>query len=895
MVYTPTATYRLQLSPDFTLAQLKEILAYLHKLGVSTIYAAPVFAAREGSTHGYDVTDPQQLNPAIGKKEEFREISKWLKANKMGWLQDVVPNHMAYSMHNSWLMDVLEKGPHSPYYSYFDLWEDVRKEEPFMTPFLGDKLENCLRNNEIELCQQDGTIYFNYYDNLYPLSFPAYAALLEEVEEKSLQDAALLGRELTASYQEEKLAKFKKLLAANDKALKNHLKKVSGRKEKMEALLKRQYYRLCWWKETEKKINYRRFFTVNDLICLNIQKPEVFTAYHRYIRELIESGQVQGLRVDHIDGLYDPAGYLHDLRKLAGENTYLLIEKILEQKEVLDQQWPIQGTTGYDFLSQLNALFVNKQAEEAFTRLYQDFSGLPEEFEKLVWENKKLILHQRMQGEFNNLLSLYHSLGLHADLFSEEQLSEALSCLLLAFPVYRTYINSFPFSQTDVAVLERTFARAEEHISTEARPALQHLRNIYHPEKKGDKDKERILFIMRVQQISGPLEAKGLEDTTFYSYNRLTSLNEVGGQPQRFGMEVDEFHAHMQERQQNLPLTLNATATHDTKRGEDARQRLNALSEMPETWQKLVSSWHSKNKDKKKNIEGKPAPDANDEYFIYQSLLAFYPAKGEHSTRFLDRINAYLQKALREGKRHSNWSSPNTAYEEATERFIKRLLKDEDFIEEFLPLLKDLSRQGMHKSLSQVLIKMLAPGIPDVYQGTELPDLSMVDPDNRREVNYEKRSECLQTLLKEETGGRDQLQKNLVEYVTDGRLKLYLTHKCLIFRRQHPDLCSKGSYTPVQVRGKHEGKVVAFIRQYEQYVCLVVAPLYPALVAGNRSATPSASDWGNTRLELPENSSLPQSWVNELTGDKHQSENGVYALSELLGKLPVALLKGGNA
>jgi (1->4)-alpha-D-glucan 1-alpha-D-glucosylmutase len=895
MAYIPTATYRLQLSPDFTLAELKDILEYLHKLGVSTIYAAPTFSAREGSTHGYDVTDPHQLNPAIGQEKEFREIADWLKTKQMGWLQDVVPNHMAYSMHNNWLKDVLEKGSDSPFYSFFDLWEDVRKDEPFMTPFLGDTLENCLKNEEIELTLNEGTIFFNYYDNLYPLSLPSYAFLLEGIKNESLQDVTTLATQLAKAYQENTAVKLKEVLKKSESALKPYLKKFTAQQDKMESLLSKQYYRLCWWKETEKKINYRRFFTVNDLICLNIQKPEVFTAYHRYIKELLEKGRIQGLRIDHIDGLYNPAKYLHDLRELTGDGTYLLIEKILEQKEEIHPDWPIQGTTGYDFLSQLNALFVNKEAEEIFTRLYREVAGPIEDFESLVWENKKLILHQRMQGEFNNLLSLYHSLGLHSKSIAEEQLSRALSCLLLAFPVYRTYIDNYPFSQTDIKVLERTFAKADKHIAANAKPALQYLETIFHPEERGDQDKERLLLIQRIQQISGPLEAKGLEDTTFYSYNRLTSLNEVGGQPQHFGMEVNEFHSLMEARQQALPHTLNATATHDTKRGEDARQRLNALSEIPDSWYKQVLAWHKQNGSKKTEVEGSLAPDANDEYFIYQSLLAFYPAKGAHGDRFIERINAYLQKALREGKRHSNWSSPNTAYEEATEGFIKKLLKDDEYMNSFLPLMKRLSRQGMLKSLSQVLIKMLAPGIPDVYQGTELPDLSMVDPDNRRKVNYEKRSEWLDTLLKEETSDRRQLHQQMVKNITDGRLKLYLTHKLLVFRRQHPDLFSKGTYIPVQVVGKQEGKVLAFIRKHEAHSCLVVALLFPTLISGNLSGIPSASDWENTQLQLPGSKALPEKWENVLTGEKHQSGDGVYALSDLLGQLPLAFLKGENA
>ena len=896
MVYTPTATYRLQLSPDFTLEQLRHIIPYLHKLGVSTIYAAPIFAAREGSTHGYDVTDPTSLNKAIGSEKELKEISRLLKEKKMGWLQDIVPNHMAYSQDNKWLMDVLEKGPNSSYVTFFDLWEELadRKEEAqFMTPFLGSPLEECLKNSEIKLSTKEGSCFFNYYDNQYPLSLTTYAFLLSNAPGEKLQKAYLTAEELRSDYQPETAEKLKKQLKEAHSEFSDWCKEIESREKEMKALLDKQYYRLCYWKETENRINYRRFFTVNDLICLNIQHPEVFKTYHSYIKELVNGGQFQGLRIDHIDGLYNPGEYLNELRKLIGEDTYLVVEKILEKDEVLSQQWPIEGTTGYDFLSMLNALFVFTASGDDFTRLYQEFSEDQEGWNDLVWNNKKLILHKRMQGEFENLLKLYYKYELNAAAEKPEHTAEALSHFLLSFPVYRTYINSFPISDTDLDILNHSFGKAESRISKEALPALHQLQQVYYPQASGIKEQERLHFIQRLQQVSGPLEAKGLEDTTFYAYNRLVSLNEVGGQPQHFGLDLVDFHAKMKSRQERIPLTLNCSATHDTKRGEDARQRINALSEIPDRWIKKVGGWRELNEGKKESINGVQAPDGVDEYFIYQSLLAFYPSEGEHKSSFVERLHQYMEKAMREGKRHSSWSAPNQEYESATKRFIDKLLADEAFMYTFQPLARELNQIGALKSAGQVLIKMMAPGIPDVYQGTELPDFSMVDPDNRRPVNYTQHQEFLDELITTEPKGPDQLHQNLYDHLTDGRFKLFITHKCLIFRRQYPSLCTEGKYLPIACEGLHKNKVIAFVRLHEKTACLLIVPLFPAQISTEAAFLPAEKDWADTRLLLP--AEVPAKWVNVFTGQEHQkSADGQLPLATLLNKLPLALLKGGE-
>lgn len=895
MVYTPTATYRLQLSPDFTLEQLRHIIPYLHKLGISTIYASPIFSAREGSSHGYDVTDPTCLNKAIGDEKELKEISRLLKEKKMGWLQDIVPNHMAYSQDNKWLMDVLEKGPNSSYNTFFDLWEELadRKEETqFMAPFLGSPLEECLKKGEIKLNAKEGSCFFSYYDNQYPLSLPTYAFLLSNAPGEKLQKAYRTAEKLRHDYQAETAKELKKNLKEANREFSDWCKEIESQEKEMKVLLDLQYYRLCYWKETEKRINYRRFFTVNDLICLNIQKPEVFKTYHSYIKKLIEEGQIQGLRVDHIDGLYNPGKYLDDLRKLVGKEIYLVVEKILEKDEVLSQQWPIEGTTGYDFLSMLNALFVYTASGNDFTSLYQEFSGGQPGWNELVWDNKKLILHKRMQGEFENLLKLYYKYELNAAAEKPEQTAEALSSFLLSFPVYRTYINGFPISDTDMDILNHTFGKAESKISPKALPALVQLQQVYYPQASGIKEQERLHFIQRVQQVSGPLEAKGLEDTTFYAYNRLVSLNEVGGQPQHFGLELAEFHAKMKSRQENIPLTLNCSATHDTKRGEDARQRINALSEIPGRWKKMVAGWRELNEGKKEMVKDVPAPDGVDEYFIYQSLLAFYPSEGQHNPSFVKRIHQYMEKAMREGKRHSSWSAPNQAYESATIRFIDRLLSDEAFMYTFLPLTKELNQLGALKSAGQVLIKMMAPGIPDVYQGTELPDFSMVDPDNRRPVNYNKHQEWLDELITAEPKGPDQLHQNLYDHLTDGRFKLFITHKALVFRRQYPSLCTEGKYIPIACEGLHKDKVIAFARLQEQTACLIVVPLFPSQISTEAAFLPAEKDWVDTHLLIPPE--LPAEWVNVFTSQEHQKNTASQlSLSDLLNKLPLALLKGG--
>lgn len=896
MAYIPTATYRLQLSQNFTLEQLQPVIDYLHKLGVSTLYGAPFFKAQEGSTHGYDVTDPTRLNPAIGSADQLQKIAARLKEKKMGWLQDIVPNHMAYGTQNNWLMDVLEKGPHSEWYPYFDFWNELTPEsdeKQIMTPFLGSSLDECLQKREIKLSAKNGKCFVNYYDNAYPLSLPAYALLLRDTGDDDLKKALDTAKKLEKDYDPQNEEQLRSQLAAADKSLQQYFSGYEKDPDQLKSLLDAQYYRLCWWKETEKHINYRRFFTVNDLICLNIQDPEVFKGYHRYIKELLEQGVVQGLRVDHIDGLYDPEKYLKELRQLAGPDAYLLVEKILEGDEILDQQLPIQGTTGYDFLAALNALFANRGAEQDLTRLYEEISNSKTNWDDLVWNNKKLILHERMEGEFNNLLKLYYKAVQQQQAAAPELMAEALSCFLLSFPVYRTYINGYPFREEDKEILQATFDKAEKRISQQAETALRELKDFFSSEGKAGTVDNKLLFINRMQQISGPLQAKGLEDTTFYMYNRLLSLNEVGSQPQHLGIETATFHRLLKRRQQTMPHTLNCTATHDTKRGEDARQRLNALSEMPDRWEKTVKAWLELNKDKKKEIEGQPAPDRNDEYFIYQSLLAFYPAEGVHDADFVERLQPYMQKALREAKRHSNWSSPNTAYEEATEDFINQLLTNDAYLQSFRPLAKDLARAGILKSLSQLLIKMLAPGVPDIYQGTELPDLSMVDPDNRREVNYRQREEWLDQLLEAEPKGPDQLHLNLLEHATDGRIKLFLTHKFLIFRRQYPDLCSKGAYIPVEVIGKHQGKVLAFARLQEGAACLVVAPLYPAMIATEPPYLPTEADWGDTHLVIPDE--LPDAWTDIITSAQINVEgNRRIPLASLLRQLPLALLKGGK-
>jgi len=662
----PVATYRIQFNKEFTFSDFKKIIPYLHDLGIQTIYASPIMEASPGSMHGYDTVNPLRINPEIGTEAELFELSALLKEKGMNWVQDIVPNHMAYHQNNLWLMDVIEKGEASPYYGFFDLNWSGKGSEPIMTPFLGDDLEKVIADGALQVVKTEDRFELDYSGNRWPL----HDAAQEELQGQKLED-------------------------------------FNADKAQLLKLASSQNYRLCNWKETDRKINYRRFFTVNSLICLNIQDPDVFKAYHEYIFKLLRDGVFQGLRVDHIDGLFDPDAYLELLRESVSNDTYIVIEKILEQGEELPTAWPVQGTTGYDFLATVNNVFTNQEAEAPFSAYYKDLSESSASIEEQIWGKKAAILKDHMGGELANLVDLYHSLNLDEDQaeVDAESLKDAIAALLIHCPVYRYYGGTFPLTKTEAADLSNLL----DHISSKERqPAIDALKQVWFERPKAlnkDYNKRAALFYKRCMQFSGPLMAKGVEDTLMYTYNRFIGKNEVGDSPEGFGLSLQAFHDSMKTRMKYWPLAMNGTSTHDTKRGEDVRARLNVLTDLPEEWLNLVQEWNSYTTASEK-------PDLNDIYFIYQTLIGSCPMPGVKEDDYQERVDAYLQKALREAKRHTGWAEPAVDYEAAAQHFSSRFMDaNGPFAGRFQAFFKKVADYGILNSLAQAVIKFTAPAL----------------------------------------------------------------------------------------------------------------------------------------------------------------------------------------
>lgn len=835
----PVATYRIQFNKEFTFSDFRKIIPYLHDFGVQTIYASPIMEASPGSMHGYDTVNPLRINPEIGTEAELLEISELLKEKGMSWIQDIVPNHMAYHQNNPWLMDVLEQGEASPYYGFFDLNWSGKGFEPIMTPFLGDDLEKVIEHGELKITKNEGSRFqLDYSGNLWPL----HDAAQQQLQGKNLDD-------------------------------------INADKTALLQLANSQNYRLCNWKETDRKINFRRFFTVNSLICLNIQDSEVFKAYHEYIFALLKRGVFQGLRVDHIDGLFDPNAYLELLRESAGKDTYIVIEKILEQGEELPTVWPVQGTTGYDFLATVNNVFTNTQAEDAFSAYYKDLSESSDSIEEQIWAKKAAILKDHMGGELNNLVDLYYSLNLNEEQpqLEPERLKDAIAALLIHCPVYRYYGDTFPLTKPEAAEL----AALLDQISDQTlQPAVDALKKVWFERPKAlnkDYNKRATLFYKRCMQFSGPLMAKGVEDTLMYTYNRFIGKNEVGDSPEGFGLSSQAFHESMKTRVKYWPLALSGTSTHDTKRGEDVRARLNVLTDLPDAWLNLVQEWNS-------YATASEKPDLNDVYFIYQTLVGSHPMPGIVESDYQERVDAYLQKALREAKRHTGWSDPAIDYEEAAQNFSKRFIDTNGpFAERFQAFFRKVADYGILNGLAQAVVKFTAPGVPDVYQGTELWDLSLVDPDNRRPVDYEKRAAWLDEL--KETADISTLWNTRYE----GRIKLWLQYLLLQDRKKNAEDYKTATYLPLEVKGKYADHILAYARKSPQTTTVVVVPLHIAALCESENSDPFSINWKNTRIEIP--TGAPEEWLHLFRKEKGKVKAGVIKIEEIFKDLPLAVLK----
>lgn len=899
----PVATYRIQLSPKFNFEQLKDILDYLEAMGIDTIYAAPFFQATEGSLHGYDVVDPLVINSGIGTLDEFKAIRSDMDKRGMGWLQDIVPNHMAFDGTHPWLRDICELGPKSRYYNFFDINWDYKDWDQVMAPYLGGTLEEVLDKGDLKLSFDKDGLHFNYYDQSYPASMQTYSGIfakagtvaynqdLADIENDTGFWQHLKHRICTEIYENEPLLS----------ELKSVVETINNSPKRLTAELELQFFKPAHWKLTEEEINYRRFFTVNDLICLRMEDPQVFATYHEFITNLCHQGLITGLRIDHIDGLFDPEDYFKKLHKLVGEDFYIVAEKILEKDEKLPNHWPIGGTSGYEFLASVNQVLTDESNESPFTEEYSKMAPHLLDYDSLIYQMKLFMFQKRMGGELHNLVNLLHEHDLMPGGLSLDDsiIKEALSAFLAAFPLYRIYPQKFPLNDQDVAVIDTAYDKACEK-APQSREMLDYLKSLLTGTAEKDAP-DMLYFLQRCQQFTGPLAAKGGEDTSFYIYNRLVSHNEVGDSPDNFGISVADFHENMQYRKTHLSYGLSATATHDTKRGEDARMRLNVLSEIPEEWFGLVEKWNASAlspPDGGETIRTKSTvPTANETYFIYQMLLGSLPTAKTADKTFLERTKAYLQKAEREAKVNTNWADPDLDHEQGVFDFVKNLLAHDGFQESFEPFFNKIKRLGAIKSLSQSLIKITAPGIPDTYQGTELWDLSYVDPDNRRPVDYELRKKYLDGFKKfpKENSGKE--LKDLRTNFHDGRIKMYVQYRALQLRKSAGALFLNGEYLPLEITGKAAAHFMAFARVHENKWSITVVSVLVSEYFKSEELLPDLDLLEESQLILPENA--PTNLTNHLTLEHVAFASSPPAggqalkainLKQLLAQFPVALL-----
>jgi (1->4)-alpha-D-glucan 1-alpha-D-glucosylmutase len=896
------ATYRLQFHRGFTFRDATGLVPYLAALGISHIYASPIMEARPGSTHGYDIIDHNRLNPEIGSQADFRALVDELHANGMGLILDFVPNHMGVGGNdNAWWLDVLEWGKESPFAAYFDInWKSSRADLKgrVLLPVLGDQYGVILERGELALRfdPEEGSFSAWYFDNRFPISPRSYEAIL-----------AAGGETLTALAQEcpicaargrddarERAAELKRRLAeragepAVGAAIAVALRRFEGEPGnpasflRLHRLLEAQSYRIAHWRVAADEINYRRFFNINELAGLRVELPQLFEQIHRLVFGMIERGDVQGLRIDHIDGLFAPRAYCEQLQQRFARPLYIVVEKILARYEILTD-WPIAGSTGYDFANQVLELFVDPKGEAAMTRIYSRFANPDESLDDILYACKKRIMQVNLASEMNVLAQEFHQLSMsewRTRDFTLNGMLAALEEVIAAFPVYRTYVSRQGASAEDRRYIEWALAVAGRRWRTTDRSIFDFLHEVL----TGGASEQALHAAMHFQQLTGPVMAKAFEDTAFYRYFRLLALNEVGGDPRRFGISIAAFHRLSQERARSWPRAMVTTATHDTKRGEDARVRLALLSEMPRNWSDRLTQWLRFNRSRRVEIDGEIVPERNIEYLFYQALLGAWPpglAPGDATgvENLGERIAAYMIKAVREGKQQSSWSNPNTAYEAGLERFVRAVLdasRENPFLTQFHTFVMSLARHGAIASLSQLVLKLTVPGVPDFYQGGELWDYSLVDPDNRRPVDWGVRRGLLEEVAAAST-------QDLAEHWQDGREKLFVTRRLLEWRRSHPDLFAEADYQPLEVEGERSGHLCAFARNLGSTSLVVAAPrLVWGLYRGGTTA-----DWGAAELVLPESGA----WQDVFTGRRLAGQKRV-PVSDLLVDFPVSVLIG---
>ena len=966
----PRATYRLQFNRDFTLRDAARIVPYLHALGISHLYASPLLRARAGSVHGYDIVDHGALNPEIGDLDALQALVESLRNHGMGLILDIVPNHMGvFGNDNHWWLDVLEHGPSSPFADYFDIdWHPVKAalHNKLLLPCLGDHYGVVLENGELQLRfdAPTGRFAVHYYDHLFPIDPGTYGHLLNPAAEalsyrsengslpaglsQATQDIIaafdalpprdeltpeVVRRRRTAAARDQKrLAGRYAGSAALRQAIDATVRAFNGEPgqpasfERLHRLLEAQAYRPAYWKVAADEINYRRFFDINELAGLRTERPAVFNATHDFLLDLVGRGWIDGLRIDHPDGMYDPQAYYQNLcralnRVLERDGNgapplYLIAEKILASHEALPADWPIHGTSGYDFAYEVNGLFIREDAAHALTTFYARFTGRGADFDDTLYERKKLIIRTHLSSELSvlaNRLDRIAESDRRTRDFTLNGLRDALMEIVACFPVYRTYMRPGSVSEQDRRYLEWAVCQARKRARTGDQAVFDFI---------GELLLERIDagpageysdiagFVQGLQQYTGPVMAKSMEDTTFYIHNVLISLNEVGSDPRHLGLSAAAFHHAAAERAARWPHSLLATSTHDAKRSEDLRQRINVISEFPAEWERHVRRWARVNRSRRRLLEDQlVAPSRNDEYLIYQTLIGLWPQpapEGPAREDVVTRLRQYMLKAIREAKQHSSWLNPDTGYEDGVSGFIDKILEaspNNAFLADFEPFQRRLARLGALNALSQIVLKVTAPGVPDFYQGTERVFLALVDPDNRRAVDFERHQARLQALVDQSRQTGERRHGSALHHLHGPDAKLWTTWRALALRREHASLFEAGDYVPLAVDGPLGEHVVAFgRRQGDSFVVVAVLRWFGSLLDADAAWSPATIAWGATRLRLPDG--WPRDWREWFSGEAVRNRGERQGQSappdpslpaaDLFGQLPVAVLVGGG-
>ncbi len=963
--HCPTSSYRFQFNRQFRFCDAERLLPYLETLGVSDCYASPVLKAVSGSEHGYDVCDYGALNPELGSDDDFDRLAAALAHRDLGLILDFVPNHMGLDpAANRWWRDVLEYGRRSPFAEYFDIdWWPVTEElrGRVLLPILEDGYGDTLHRGAIQLALDGADIVVRYHDRSLPTTPASRTGILREalrrlngegvsreadvvalarladdhaglrVAEPSASDYYARAKDLDARMQLLLGAAPAVQLAVG--AAVDAVAGVSGDPasfDRLHEVLEQQHYRLAHWKTSFDEINYRRFFDVNQLGAIRMEVPRVFEDAHRKILQLIGEGKVTGLRIDHPDGLLDPAQYFSQLRDaIAAVRTdvgearrdnqlfHVVAEKVLGRDEMLPQDWKVWGTTGYGFLNDVNGLFVDGSCEPALRSLYARVTGRHEPFSEVAHRCRRLVTRSSMASE---LAVLTHELKQIAGAdrrtrdFTTTALRRAIAETVASMPVYRSYVIERGVSARDIQTIDIAIDRARRHNPVMAPAVFLLLRQILLDEGDAASAVTRThrRFAMRMQQFSAPVQAKGIEDTAFYRYNTLISLNEVGGDPGQVGSGADRLHAGNRERLERWPAEMTSTATHDTKRGEDSRARLNVLSEMVRPWRRAVMQWRRINALRRTAVDREPAPDANDEYLFYQAILGAWPLEApgtsvpvEAPEDFVERVKAYMLKAVREAKTHTSWLNQNRAYEDAVSVFVETTLRGpaaRRFLSAFVPFVREVAQGGVINSLSQLVLKIASPGVPDFYQGTELWQFDFADPDNRRPVDYGARALMLEEMrpwlercerLNRESADAVQppmdYVRELVESAHDGRIKLFVTAAGLRLRRRYPLLFLEGAYESLRSGGPGAQHIVAFARRAHGACAVAVAPRLLTSLKRSVPATDQLDPWKDTWIQLPPDVA-DRPLRSALTGASVVAPGGRLPASDVFACCPVNLL-----